>query len=717
MLSADNKIISWNKDDLGYYSVDATRIGTYNGKEFPLSAYLYNENELYAFWRLTKLLNSPFAGNPLLVETQRLPRGEKFESESTSTFGSACGMAWTGGIINLQDGCLTVSDSKDFGYLYEAVSHEISHQLDFHEGKTKFKSSRRSSQPDYYQVAGYELVEYVKDGKTVSEIRAQKGLKLISAYAGSSLAENFAETMAFFRVSGDHAKKNLSEVHREFTAKNYFKSIYYDSASLMDNWLKEYSPELAQIAFKAVGDCSQSSVPVQSSFFNASDFSMPLLPAMVSCLGQKGRDASVEMTARIKRDDPDGCKTFNVDANKVEMEKRIKPHLLLVLEKYLGELKKDKDYFARIQSFYDKLSDKTMAGNAYVNCYNQDDVEGCYLDEAYQKALAEVSLLNLPDEHARDLADLYVSSHEFETIKAHVEATYRTFVNSHRDPISHGATELWESCLTVAVDDSASPTGSYFSVGDGYMVSSRYNCLNLQFPESLKVIVRNLALEGKGMQHPNEELILMKEASPLLQESLSAIFKLAREEELKLINSLIPESITKTRASTLSSFSWVKDVLNTQAIIEACKVRAMQSIPHEPAYHQRSKVYAGFATDVCRDVTVSPQYTQWLEDSKGQFMDEAYNNLESKVLAFAKYQVKECLEQYPMDTNLNRIRYKKVRESCVMDKWSMYEKSALDEFMSDPLVVKFQIDRAYMSGMLELNRRRIQLKVMKENGL
>jgi len=648
---------------------------------------------------------------------QRLPRGEKFESETVSGFGSTCGVAWTSGIINLQDGCLTVYESKDFGYFYEAVTHEMAHQIDFHQGKS-LRVGRRSELADYYQAAGYEVVEYTKeDGTKVSELRAKKGLKLVSGYAGSSLAENFAETLAYFRVNGDRAKKNLSDVHRDFTSKNYFQSRYFDSETLMDDWLKEHSSELAQIAFKAVGDCSQSSVPVQSSFFVASDFSMPLLPAMVSCLGRKGQDSSLEVIARIKRTDPDGCNTFNADAKKIEFEKKIKPQLLLVLEKYLGELKKDKDYFARIQSFYDKLSDKTMAGNAYVNCYNQDDVEGCYLDEAYQKALAEVSLLNLPDDHARDLADLYVSSHEFETIKSHVQATYRTFVNSHREPISNGATELWESCLTVAVDDSATPTGSYFSVGDGYMVSSRYNCLNLHFPEALKTIVRNLALEGKGMQHPNEELILMKEASPLLQESLSAILKLAREEELKLINSLIPESITKTRASTLSSFSWVKDVLNTQAIIEACKVRAMQSIPHEPAYHQRSKVYAGFATDVCRDVTVSPEYTQWLEDSKGQFMDKAYTNLEAKVLAFAKYQVKECLEQYPMDTNLNRIRYKKVRESCVMDKWSMYEKSALDEFMSDPLVVKFQIDRAYMSGMLELNRRRVQLKVMKENGL
>jgi len=60
MLSADNKIISWNKDAEGYYSIDATRIGIYNGKAFPISAYLYDEKELYAFWRMTKLHRNPF---------------------------------------------------------------------------------------------------------------------------------------------------------------------------------------------------------------------------------------------------------------------------------------------------------------------------------------------------------------------------------------------------------------------------------------------------------------------------------------------------------------------------------------------------------------------------------------------------------------------------------------------------------------------------------
>jgi hypothetical protein len=77
-------------------------------------------------------------------------------------------------------------------------------------------------------------------------------------------------------------------------------------------------------------------------------------------------------------------------------------------------------------------------------------------------------------------------------------------------------------------------------------------------------------------------------------------------------------------------------------------------------------------------------------------------------------QAKACVKEFPVDSAVNKIRFRKEREACLMNKWSDLENSTLSEVLNDPLVIKFQVSSVELKSKLELNRRRLQLRLMKE---
>ncbi len=136
-LSVDNKIsITETKktDQGGSYLEERESIGIYQKKPYPFKDILFSKDELYAFWRLSHMLPSSYSNIPKLKEIQRIPRNMSLENKG----GATCGLAWSGGWIQLTDSCLTFGyNNKDSGFLYEAVTHALAHQIDYPEGRVR----------------------------------------------------------------------------------------------------------------------------------------------------------------------------------------------------------------------------------------------------------------------------------------------------------------------------------------------------------------------------------------------------------------------------------------------------------------------------------------------------------------------------------------------------------------------------------------------------
>jgi hypothetical protein len=164
-----------------------------------------------------------------------------------------------------------------------------------------------------------------------------------------------------------------------------------------------------------------------------------------------------------------------------------------------------------------------------------------------------------------------------------------------------------------------------------------------------------------------------------------------------------------------ADFNWVSDVVSDLNIQRDCQKKALQEISFPVLYDQKTVVFRQLVKDACLNITQSSSYLDWIEKSKTELTSKSYTNLETRVYSLGVEEAKKCLVSYPVDTSLNRTKFKKVREDCLLNAWTNLESQAVREFQADPLVIKFQIDVAALKPKLDLSRRRLQLKIFKEH--
>ena len=685
--------------------------GEYNGKAIPLSSYLYDNKELYGLWRLSQLLKSPHTTLKYLKEIQRIPRGEKFEGN----YGNACGLAYSTGSINLTDGCLTIYNNPDTGYLYQAITHELSHHIDFEQGRGT-RIFYRSQKQDYLDLAGMYMNEFVDESGVLTRQWKQKpDIKLVSSYAGTSPQENFAESIAIFRIDGDLTKKNITNDHFNFVSQDYYQGRSFEKEELIKSWINNSASEAGKDIFKAVLDCSKDPGTRKSTYFVAKDFSSPILPAMLNCISSRASDISSLIRGKSALYEPDGCRVLNDNSVKGKWEAHMKVFLKASFETYLNELKKDKQYIARIQEYFNQLSDKTIAKASYINCFQERNEESCYTQEVHRNAYEKALSLKLPEEQTKEMADMYVSYHPFNTIKDETLKSYQVFVSSNLDSIAASSREVWDGCKKISHDDEQSPTGSLFQTGSDYMISSFYNCLNLNIPEAVKTTVRNISVDNQRVQHAKEELILSQEVLPLIVKHLKEIYPEEKLQEIIEAQEFIASDSGNVRRLLLGDFSWVSNVVDEKQIMSDCKKEGVRFVSYKPLFNLKYELFSAYVEqNSCPNISGSQEFKNWIESSQEMFREKIAIGLEDQLVALANTRADECIDMYPMYNIINKVRYKKQREACLVNDWPRIENEVLVNAMKDPMVIKFKMTTQDVRSKLEISRRRLQLRLIKE---
>lgn len=711
MLSADNKVPDQK----------SASAGIFNGKSMSLSNYLYNEKELYGLWRLSHMLKPPHTNLTYLRELQRVPRGEKFEE---AKFAGACGLASSTGWITLTDQCLWFQyDNDDEGFFYSSIVHEMSHQVDFQQGRGT-SSLYRSHRPDYMAFTGLRLNEYVDTtGGMVRKWEIIPGAKFVSDYAKTNPQENFADSIAAFRVDGDKAKNLMASDHFSFISQGYYDSRSFDSDSLIQVWLKDYSTDIENQVFKAVVDCHKDPGNLRSNYFGRNDFSSPILPSVLGCMGMNAQTIASSIRAKIMIEEPDGCnvvsppkKGFRLNPQESKWDISSKSYLVNVFNKYLRELQNDKQYLTRINGFYQELSDRSIAQNAYLECLGNVGEEECYSVEINRKAAEKVGSLKIPPEKMQEMIEMYVSYHSFESIKQYMQKNYQLIVSANRETIRLKAMEVWNRCRSIQHNDDETPTGRLFTPAGGYLISSFYNCLNAQMPEALSDVVRSISVDGQRVQHPKEELILNDEVRPVFASVLQGAYEREKNIEANQAVDLMSKDNGAIRTQMLSNFSWVTDVMNADQIMADCKKKAYEMIPFWPLFHLKKDLFSNYLENKgCNGISTSSEFNNWIENSKEQFNSKLDNSVDVKMEELARARAEQCLVQYPMKTQTDKVRFRKQREDCLLTEWPQMEAQVLTMIMSDPMTQKYNIPEATFRGKLETIRRRLQLRIIKEH--
>jgi hypothetical protein len=162
-----------------------------------------------------------------------------------------------------------------------------------------------------------------------------------------------------------------------------------------------------------------------------------------------------------------------------------------------------------------------------------------------------------------------------------------------------------------------------------------------------------------------------------------------------------------------SNFDWVT-LTNKGQFISDCQKQAARLLTTQHKYFVTPEIYLKSFESLCIKVEASVAYGAWLNTQTAgleeRILIQVLNALEEQ----AEKRAISCVKEFPIDTQLNRIRLKKPRENCLVDNWESLEAQALNEAKKDPLVSRVNLNLDNVQSQLSSEGRRIQLKLMKK---
>lgn len=715
-LSLDNKV----------YNQNSPTPGIYNGKQFLVKDYLYNDVELYGLWRIMNMLQDPYTNLTNLFEVQRIPRNEALEGYNSST----CGLASSAGAIRLSDKCLDPRGydsairayTNNKGFLYVGLIHEMSHLLDYLQAKQRnIRGFNRSEEQDYIDLIGFKKQEYTDaNGALVSGWVSSPNSKTIRDYAGTSPSENFADTLAFFRQDGNEAKKKLSETQFQWTSNNYFHNENYDSLGNREWLLKKYETNFTKEILTKITDCFTTKRTFQSNYFTRNDFLQSKLSSnMFNCISFEAEAISKKWTAHIQTYEPDGCGTTLPIKNQENLwDLAVKQSLKKQFGIYIEEINNDPKYLAKVINFKLTLKDRSMANQSIFECYTGstlDNLSSCYELKALEKSKSAAIELRFPEEQAQEMANLYLSNHPYSVVAQDLYLSYRNILNAHESFIRTKTDELWQMCLDLPLSDDLKPSGMLFSPRKGYLISSIYNCLNSKLPTVSREVVNEVAYDGQKISHPVEELIMLEFLAPRIIERLHEIHESSMNTESGMLSTYFAENSDEIKNNLLSDFSWVMS-LNEGEIIKSCMKESLVMIKYLPLFQLKSEAFNEIVmSSICREIIKEPLLEKYLNNSKIELETNVFSQVETILEVNAEKRALSCLDSIPWKWERTKATVRIPRKTCLNLGRQQIETNTLTELMNIPLTLKFGINEYELKSKISESYDGVRSKVEEEH--
>jgi hypothetical protein len=541
------------------------------------------------------------------------------------------------------------------------------------------------------------------------------GAKVVSDYAKTNPNENFAESVAVFRVWGNRAKSGLGDEHYGFVSRSFYQNREFTTPALMASWIQENNGEISQSVLNAIVECAQPGANGRSQYFRRGDFAVMVPSNVVACLSDRASQISVELRAKVVMTTAEGCDTFAIDFERDNWNRLVKDYLKTSFERHLQLGLQDSQYTKRLQEFLADINDPTLARTAYVSCYQAANESSCYDEDLRKRTLERLQGLSLPEIETQELLQMYIAAHPYQTVRDDTVKLYQTFVQQNLERIRSSARETWSSCLSISHSDTAPPTGRAFTVGDGYLISSFFNCLNVAVPEAVASTIRSFSVDGGRVESSAEEKLLTAEVRPHFVRILREFYDAAKATEIQNATQHLQQDQGETRRKLLADLSWVKNFVDARQILNDCKVQGYKVIGMTLLYNLPTTVFGGFLErEACHNITNSDQFGAWLDSSQGQLRERATANLDGLMLEYGRRLADECLQEFPNTNFINRLLYRRSREACFMNRWPNAESRMITETLSNPVIQRLNLGQGAIQSRLAQNRSALQQRILSE---
>lgn len=690
------------------YDQKSPTAGIYNGKSYPLSDYLFTRDELYAFWRMSHALTTPFKTLPIMKEIQRVPKTSEIEGMGRGV----CGLAWSNGYIILNDGCLSFWGDQDKGFIYEGVTHEIAHQIDYKLGRENGGSYY--SQVGRWKAEGqWTLKEYFDEAnrRTVNEWSTTlTDNQFVRSYARTSPAEHFADTAAYYRYSGETTKKKVPALIYTHLKEVAFDQLEYDTPGLFDQFEKDVGTLLAPELFRTALECDQKPIasnttkPLAESLF---PFSVDIKSRR--CL-REGLDRILNQAViEAKLNHVDGCAQLRTSAQVLAFKSKLEPTFSRQVVEHIKVARENQLYYQRLSEFYDALSKQTEPLKIVTSCYGQVDEKQCYDEQiqAYVDRIVPNDLVNA-ENLRRDLQKMFLEANGFEATRALSQKLHQDFLFSQSALIDASARELWRTCASRAIDNREAPIPGPFSVGEGWMVSSQFNCLSLEIPSEVKRAISAMSFEAMGVSDASESRLLFDLALPLYVKEIQRFFDLEKATEARSIQTFLREHRTSAIGRLTASFEWIEGL--GQVMNRSCQREVEKDLPRNYRFHDPAQVFQAHTDEICREVLRSPAFQEWLKSQREMVEIDVVKTYLKAYEQVARDRAEACLDRFPNSNIVLRLLNKKKREACYLERWSQVEDQAWRE-ATEKYQSIFQFNRQSLLRQVEDQARVLKLEI------
>lgn len=655
------------------------RAGMYNGKAYPLKDYLYSRDELYAFWKMSHSLSTPFKTLPKLREIQRVPRTALFEGMSATT----CGLAWSNGYVQLNDGCLSFwGPGLERGFIYEGTTHELAHQIDYHFGETRANRAQYYSQVGRWKEEGkWELREYFSaaENRTVREwVSGLKDEEFVRSYARTSPAEHFADTAAYFRHDGDTTKKKVPANIYAHLQSEVFEKQEYTSGGLLLQFERDVVPLFSQDLFKLALDCEQNpGSGLQTAPLAADSFPFSVSESVRRCLAAGLRTAVDQALVEAKLNHVDGCKVLDNNTHAQSFRFGIQTRLTDQIVEHVKVARANLEHYKLLSAFYKDLESRAAPLQLATGCYGDRDEASCYesalsahIDELLPRDLATGERMR------EDLRRMYLDANRFEVVQAEVRKVHLDFLRSQSAVIVSEARDLWDECLARGPENRETPQAGLFSVGQGFMVSGQFNCLNRKIPESVRRSITEMAFEGFAVTDAQESKLLYDLAVPSFVLELTRLYEAATLDELNRVLDVMTAERETIRRKLSADFSWAQEL--GRSIEASCIRMVFAELPRDLRYHEPRGVYNQFVGRLCVDVLRSADFKNWLQEKRSSVEADVLRSFLEQYRVEANLRADQCIAKYPMSNAALRLLHKRKRDACYLDRWAEVESKAFE---------------------------------------
>lgn len=171
--------------------------------------------------------------------------------------------------------------------------------------------------------------------------------------------------------------------------------------------------------------------------------------------------------------------------------------------------------------------------------------------------------------------------------------------------------------------------------------------------------------------------------------------------------------VAPIKAKLMGDFGWAK-VASREVFIAACTEKAIGLVDSSLRYSAAPDFYKTALKNECSEIEASAPYKEWIKTQGAGLEEKIINQVLIDIEAKGELKAQSCLNEFPMDNQLNRIRFKRQRESCLVDTWETIEAAAIKVAAQDPLVEQVGLPMENISAKVVLERRRLQLKVIKK---